>query len=189
MNHPAREFTRQAFANVLGPGPMSRNAEISVLNWAVKATRRIGQEASWENRVFKNFYKTKVQWLTAEMKRCPKVHVTLNVVGNGVQTSLVVGPQLVHRLLRKELDTKNLANYSAEVLWPGGPWDQALQRARQKDLAAWAAKSQEKVADGLFKCGRCKSQKTTYYQLQTRSADEPMTTFVTCVNCGNRWKC
>ena len=31
--------------------------------------------------------------------------------------------------------------------------------------------------------------KCTYYQLQTRSADEPMTTFVTCINCGNRWKC
>lgn len=31
-------------------------------------------------------------------------------------------------------------------------------------------------------------RKTTYYQMQTRSADEPMTTFVTCVNCGNRWK-
>lgn len=23
---------------------------------------------------------------------------------------------------------------------------------------------------------------------QTRSADEPMTTFVTCTNCGNKWK-
>ena len=29
----------------------------------------------------------------------------------------------------------------------------------------------------------------SYYQLQTRSADEPMTTFVTCINCGARWKC
>lgn len=26
-------------------------------------------------------------------------------------------------------------------------------------------------------------------QLQTRSADEPMTTFVTCVACNNKWKC
>ena len=39
-----------------------------------------------------------------------------------------------------------------------------------------------------FTCGKCKSKKCTYYQLQTRSADEPMTTFVTCLNCGKRWK-
>lgn len=39
-----------------------------------------------------------------------------------------------------------------------------------------------------FKCGRCQQRKCTYYQMQTRSADEPMTTFVTCTNCGNRWK-
>ena len=40
-----------------------------------------------------------------------------------------------------------------------------------------------------FTCGKCKSNECTYYQMQTRSADEPMTTFVTCINCGNRWKC
>ena len=40
-----------------------------------------------------------------------------------------------------------------------------------------------------FTCSKCKSNKCTYYQLQTRSADEPMTTFVTCITCGNRWKC
>jgi transcription elongation factor S-II len=41
----------------------------------------------------------------------------------------------------------------------------------------------------LFTCGRCKSIKTTSTQKQTRSADEPMTVFVLCLNCGNRWKC
>ena len=40
-----------------------------------------------------------------------------------------------------------------------------------------------------FTCYKCKSQKCSYYQLQTRSADEPMTTYVDCLNCGNRWKC
>lgn len=40
-----------------------------------------------------------------------------------------------------------------------------------------------------FTCFKCKGNKCMYYQLQTRSADEPMTTFVTCVNCENRWKC
>ncbi|CAI0423743.1 unnamed protein product [Linum tenue] len=39
-----------------------------------------------------------------------------------------------------------------------------------------------------FRCGRCGQKKCTYYQMQTRSADEPMTTYVTCVNCSNRWK-
>ncbi|KAJ8905474.1 hypothetical protein NDN08_001981 [Rhodosorus marinus] len=41
----------------------------------------------------------------------------------------------------------------------------------------------------LFKCGKCKQRKCTYYQLQTRSADEPLTSFVTCMVCNNRWKC
>jgi len=40
----------------------------------------------------------------------------------------------------------------------------------------------------MFTCGKCKQKKCTYTQLQTRSSDEPMTTFVYCMNCGNRWK-
>ncbi|XP_065314853.1 transcription elongation factor A protein 1-like isoform X2 [Gordionus sp. m RMFG-2023] len=40
----------------------------------------------------------------------------------------------------------------------------------------------------LFKCGKCKGKKCTYSQIQTRSSDEPMTTFVYCIDCGNRWK-
>ena len=39
-----------------------------------------------------------------------------------------------------------------------------------------------------FKCGKCKKRKCTYYQKQTRSADEPMTTFITCVACGHQWR-
>jgi transcription elongation factor S-II len=41
----------------------------------------------------------------------------------------------------------------------------------------------------MFRCGKCKKNNCTYYQMQTRSADEPMTTFITCLNCGKRWKC
>lgn len=39
-----------------------------------------------------------------------------------------------------------------------------------------------------FTCGKCKQKQVSYKQAQTRSADEPMTTFCTCMNCGNRWK-
>nr|KAF6445330.1 transcription elongation factor A3 [Molossus molossus] len=41
---------------------------------------------------------------------------------------------------------------------------------------------------GLFQCKKCKKKNCTYNQVQTRSADEPMTTFVLCNECGNRWK-
>ena len=41
---------------------------------------------------------------------------------------------------------------------------------------------------GMLKCGKCHSKNTTYRQAQTRSADEPMTTFATCLDCGNKWK-
>jgi len=40
----------------------------------------------------------------------------------------------------------------------------------------------------LLKCGKCGKRNCTYNQIQTRSADEPMTTFVLCNECGNRWK-
>merc|ERR1719474_600650 len=40
----------------------------------------------------------------------------------------------------------------------------------------------------LLKCGKCKKNNCSYNQIQTRSADEPMTTFVLCNECGNRWK-
>jgi transcription elongation factor S-II len=39
-----------------------------------------------------------------------------------------------------------------------------------------------------YTCRKCKNNKCTYYQMQTRSADEPMTCYISCVVCGNRWK-
>jgi DNA-directed RNA polymerase subunit M/transcription elongation factor TFIIS len=44
------------------------------------------------------------------------------------------------------------------------------------------------TADGIFKCSKCHQRKTTYYSRQLRSADEPMTNFITCLNCGHKWK-
>ena len=61
--------------------------------------------------------------------------------------------------------------------------------AIREAATAEAVRGQKKEAStDAFKCGKCKQRQCTYYQLQTRSADEPMTTFVTCVNCDNRWK-
>lgn len=40
----------------------------------------------------------------------------------------------------------------------------------------------------LLTCSKCKGKNCAYSEMQTRSADEPMTTFAYCLNCGHRWK-
>ncbi|KAL7782142.1 transcription factor S-II, central domain-containing protein [Trichoderma afarasin] len=47
--------------------------------------------------------------------------------------------------------------------------------------------AEKSISDSL-ECGKCKKKRVSYTQAQTRSADEPMTTFCECMNCGNRWK-
>ena len=67
-------------------------------------------------------------------------------------------------------------------------------KAQREAEAKWAreeARSDLGKLNGLtdmFRCGKCRERKCTYYQMQTRSADEPMTVFVRCTVCGNRWK-
>jgi len=61
----------------------------------------------------------------------------------------------------------------------------ALEQACLKEVLRGGTKE---ATTNMFKCNKCKQRECTYYQLQTRSADEPMTTFVTCTYCGNRWK-
>jgi DNA-directed RNA polymerase subunit M/transcription elongation factor TFIIS len=66
-------------------------------------------------------------------------------------------------------------------------WNDLIQDKKIRDENKYEPKLEASTDN--FKCWKCKSKKCTYYQLQTRSADEPMTTFVNCLDCGNRWKC
>ena len=64
---------------------------------------------------------------------------------------------------------------------------------REKQYNKWLKnyimdKKAEQCESGMFKCPKCKHNATTYYSMQTRSADEPMTNFITCLKCGNHWK-
>lgn len=191
MEHHLRDFARTKFSGVLGPlnSPIVKNAERSVYNWSVQTTKLSGDDPSWDNRLFKWRYKQKLLQLMKDLSRGEVVTVGLEVVGDQVNLQIKLVPQLAHRLKRKELETKNIARYPPDVLWPDGPFSAARLARREKEMAAEAVKAQEEDYEGLFKCGKCKSTKTSYYQLQTRSADEPMTTYVTCRGCGNRWKC
>jgi DNA-directed RNA polymerase subunit M/transcription elongation factor TFIIS len=189
MEHPLRDYAREHFVTALGPGALARNCERSVYNWAVQETRGLGKSSSWEDRLFRWRYKQKVLGLLAELGRDERVFPKIRVGPLGVTVELVVAPQLVGRLQAKELESKNLARYSPEVLWPDGPHFKTLFKIKARELAREQAKAREADYEGLFVCRKCKSKKTTYYQMQTRSADEPMTTYVTCTGCGLKWKC
>ena len=43
------------------------------------------------------------------------------------------------------------------------------------------------VEEGVLTCPKCTKSRTFSYSKQTRSADEPMTTFATCMNCKHKW--
>jgi transcription elongation factor S-II len=47
---------------------------------------------------------------------------------------------------------------------------------------------QERSISTSLQCGKCGQRKVTYTEAQTRSADEPMTLFCTCMNCGKSWR-
>lgn len=79
-----------------------------------------------------------------------------------------------------------LATASARDMWPER-WA-AAKLPPHLDQVIRADQDTE-GATTMFKCGKCKNRKTTYYQMQTRSADEPLTTFVRCLVCDTRWKC
>ncbi|KAL4254159.1 Transcription elongation factor [Abortiporus biennis] len=64
----------------------------------------------------------------------------------------------------------------------------ADNKIRQENLFKSLGAEEVQAETDAFQCGRCKQRKCRYRQAQTRSADEPMTTFVTCTVCNNRWK-
>jgi len=64
----------------------------------------------------------------------------------------------------------------------------ADSKIKEENLFKALGAEEVQAETDAFQCGRCKQRKCRYRQAQTRSADEPMTTFVTCTVCNNRWK-
>lgn len=96
-------------------------------------------------------------------------------------------PDLRRRVLLGEITPEKLINMTPEEM-ASEKRKQEISMIKEKALFECQRGGPPKATTDQFKCGRCGQRKTTYYQLQTRSADEPMTTFVTCVNCNNHWK-
>jgi transcription elongation factor S-II len=109
----------------------------------------------------------------------------ISVLSNIHPQSPVKNPRLLNRVLEGEFKLADIPAMSSYEMFPE-KWfelkDKLLQR-EQKIL-----EGNKSRATDQFKCRRCGKRECTYYELQTRSADEPMTIFVTCLNCGKEWR-
>lgn len=115
-------------------------------------------------------------------------------------TAKAVGINVFHlkksEALRRKLvsGALPLKTFIAMKPWEVFPdlWADAFERAAKKqlgrDVGFMTRQQVDAMPDGALTCSRCKSKKTTYIEMQTRAADEPMTVFASCMNCGKRWK-
>lgn len=90
-------------------------------------------------------------------------------------------------LLDRLLSPEELLNMSSEQL-ANDELKKSRELVHEKMTRDAMPYNKQAATTDQFKCGKCRERKCTYYQMQTRSADEPLTTFVQCVNCGNRWR-
>ena len=103
-----------------------------------------------------------------------------------LKDSYVNNVRLFERLIMGEFSGYELADMPLQCMFPEH-WKPLVDEKSKRDRTLYEINKE--MATDIYKCGRCKKRECSFYQLQTRSADEPMTTFVTCLNCGNRWKC
>ena len=143
-----------------------KNLEISIFNYAISESNRRNVVKKWDNKYFIQIYVDRLR----------------SIFNNLLNTNI----NFLEKIKIGEIKIKNLQNISHQEMNPS-IWKKLIEAKIKRDTNI--TKVDISAATDEFKCYKCKKRKCTYYQLQTRSADEPMTTFVTCLNCGSRWKC
>lgn len=96
-------------------------------------------------------------------------------------------PSLRQRVVSGEITGKRLYTMTPQELASDDVKKEREEIHKQNLFNAQGAVEKRAITD-RFTCSKCKQKKVSYFQMQTRSADEPLTTFCTCENCGKRWK-
>jgi transcription elongation factor S-II len=147
----------------------SRNLEIGIFNYTIRLSEDKQIVKKWDNKYFSQLYIDKFR----------SVLCNLNVNKNKN------AKKLLKKIKDKKLLPRNIAAMTHQELNPK-IWSALIKAKISRDKNF--GKGDDMNATDEFKCFKCKKNKCTYYQQQTRGADEPITTFVSCLNCGNKWR-
>jgi len=160
-----RTNIQNKFLKLLENKKLAKNLEIGIFNSSIQDSKKRKITCKWSNKYFLQIYISKLKTIITNFKRNLK---------------------LLEKIKKGTILPQEIAFMSHQEMCPE-IWKELID-AKIKRGEAMCEDNMEAATDE-FKCYKCKNRKCTYYQLQTRSADEPMTTFVTCLICGTSWKC
>ena len=164
----ARAICIQKFNTILDDYDKCQKIEESIYNFTIEQSKKKGIENNIDNKLFKRIYVNKV----------------MNLFNNIDKDSYIDNLDLREKILNNEQDLSNIAFLNSQELSPSH-WKKYLDKQLAKDEFLYSRTVGVRTTE--FKCGRCKERDCTYYQLQVRCCDEPMTTFINCLNCSNKW--
>ena len=139
------------------------NLEKGIYNYAIKEANNRKIIKKWGNPHFVQIYTDHLRSIYINLKNSE----LLNQIKNG------------------EITPQSLAFMTHQEMNPNA-WRKLIDEKIKRDANKYSNNMQ--ASTDMFTCKKCKSKRCTYYELQTRSADEPSTIFVTCLDCGKNWK-
>lgn len=128
-----------------------------------------------EDKIYAKYKNNTKQYLN----KITSIHVNAN------PKSHIGNKKFLKKLKKKEIDVENIASITAQEMFPEH-WASIIEKRKLNAEFLYSKRPESYTT--LYTCSCCKNKKVSYYQLQTRSADEAMTVFYTCVECGHKWR-
>lgn len=153
---------REKLNNILHNVINSKNLEKGIFNYSIKEATRRKISKKWNDQQFIRIY------------NCHLYSVMSNLT-----------PEIINLVNQNIIKSHTIAFMTHQELCPQ-KWSEMINLKSKRDKNKF--ESTMTAATDVFTCGKCKSNQCTYYQMQTRSADEPMTVFICCCVCFNRWR-
>jgi len=149
--------------------PLSRQIEQQIYNLSIRVSKQRYIKRIWMNPLFKQLYISKIR----------------SFYSNVTSDSYVNNLTFKQKILNGDIKINQISELSIYDICPEN-WTELLDKKIKRDKLKYEMKP--KAMTDQFKCRKCSGRSCSYYEVQTRSADEPMTQFITCLDCGNRWK-